>query len=132
MSTIVADTSAFVAVFQNEPGAEKIEEAIAAAMRVVIPASCLVEMALLSRLGRGFYDWVTRTIATDEFEVAGITPDIATIAASAALTFGKGSGHPAQLNFGDCLVYGVAIERRLPLLYAGNDFSQTPVEKVLG
>ena len=53
------------------------------------------------------------------------------IAASVALEYGKGSGHPARLNFGDCLVYGVAIDRRLPLLFAGHDFSRTPIERVL-
>ena len=108
-----------------------MEAAIASATRVVIPASCIVEMALLRRIGRDFYGWAMLTAATDEFEIAEITGDVATIAASVALEYGKGSGHPARLNFGDCLVYGVAIDRRLPLLFAGHDFSRTPIERVL-
>jgi ribonuclease VapC len=40
-------------------------------------------------------------------------------------TYGKGSGHKAQLNFGDCLSYGVAKALDAPLLFVGNDFAQT-------
>ena len=131
MTIIIADTSAFVSIFQEETDAPEMEAAIASATRVVIPASCIVEMALLRRIGRAFYGWAMRTIATDEFEIAEITVNIATIAASVAQEYGKGSGHPARLNFGDCLVYGVAIDRGLPLLFAGNDFSRTPIDRVL-
>lgn len=39
--------------------------------------------------------------------------------------------HPARLNFGDCLVYGVAMVEREPLLFKGDDFSQTDIEPAL-
>ena len=39
--------------------------------------------------------------------------------------FGKGSGHPAQLNLGDCFAYAMAKQHGVPLLYKGDDFSQT-------
>ncbi len=39
--------------------------------------------------------------------------------------YGKGRGHPAQLNFGDCLSYAVARSRNLPLLFKGDDFART-------
>ena len=43
--------------------------------------------------------------------------------------FGKGQGHPAQLNMGDCFAYAVAKNRRVPLLYKGNDFVHTDVKR---
>ena len=46
---------------------------------------------------------------------------------SAFVAFGKGSGHPASLNFGDVFSYALAKVRGLPLLYKGDDFSQTDV-----
>lgn len=42
--------------------------------------------------------------------------------------YGKGQGHPAQLNFGDCAVYALAKSLAEPLLFVGNDFSQTDIE----
>jgi ribonuclease VapC len=57
--------------------------------------------------------------------------EAAKLAAGAARTYGKGSGHPAQLNFGDCLSYGVARARELPLLYVGNDFHHTDITAAL-
>jgi ribonuclease VapC len=54
-------------------------------------------------------------------------------AATAALTrFGRGRGHPAQLNFGDCLAYAVAKVHGVPLLFKGNDFSETDLVSASG
>ena len=50
---------------------------------------------------------------------------------SAFRNFGNGSGHPAALNFGDCLAYALAIERDEPLLYKGDDFKHTDVRSAL-
>lgn len=67
----------------------------------------------------------------DNFELGAITTPIAEIAAAGARRYGKGSGHPAQLNFGDCLVYAAAKYRDLPLLFVGNDFTHTDVTSAL-
>lgn len=47
------------------------------------------------------------------------------LALAAFERFGKGSGHPAQLNLGDCFAYAIAKRHGIKLLYKGNDFSQT-------
>jgi ribonuclease VapC len=47
------------------------------------------------------------------------------VAYEAFTQYGKGKGHPAQLNFGDLFSYAIAKTRGLPLLYKGNDFAQT-------
>ncbi len=54
-----------------------------------------------------------------------ITPEIGEIAISAMARYGKGRGHPAQLNFGDCFSYACAKAAGVPLLYVGADFTQT-------
>ncbi len=46
--------------------------------------------------------------------------------------YGKGRGHPAQLNIIDCLVYALARARGLPLLFKGNDFTHTDITPALG
>jgi ribonuclease VapC len=65
-------------------------------------------------------------------DVAGIiiepvTERQAHLARAAYRDFGKGSGHPAQLNFGDCFAYALAKEMGEPLLFKGNDFSKTDI-----
>ena len=58
----------------------------------------------------------------------GLTPQ-AGINSQAYRDFGKGSGHRAQLNFGDCFAYSLAVESGEPLLFVGEDFSHTDVER---
>ena len=53
----------------------------------------------------------------------------ARLAADAFERFGRGSGHPARLNFGDCLAYAAAAAHRAPLLFKGEDFGHTDVER---
>lgn len=54
-----------------------------------------------------------------------ITPEIGEQALAAFAKYGKGRGHPAQLNFGDCFSYALAKSAGVPLLFVGNDFSKT-------
>ena len=53
------------------------------------------------------------------------------IASHAFASYGKGSGHPAQLNFGDLFAYALAKSRDIPLLFKGNDFAQTDVKSAV-
>ncbi|MCX7304818.1 MAG: type II toxin-antitoxin system VapC family toxin [Hyphomicrobiales bacterium] len=128
MRSIVVDTSALAAIFKAEDDADVLAEAMSQASLVVVPASCLVEAALLRQVGRGFFAWIEDAMKDPRFEIGEISAPVAEIATKAARTYGRGSGHPAQLNFGDCLSYAVAEFRDLPLLFTGNDFSQTPIE----
>ena len=129
MHLIVVDTSALVAIFKAEDNSGMLAEALSQASLVVLPASCLVEAALLRQVGRGFFAWVQETMKDDpRFEIGEISAPVAEIAAEAARSYGEGSSHPAQLNFGDCLAYAVAEFRGLPLLFSGRGFSNTPVE----
>jgi len=65
------------------------------------------------------------------FVVEPFTASQAAIVRRAYQRFGKGSGHPAQLNFGDCFTYALAKELGEPLLFIGQDFIHTDVRRVL-
>jgi ribonuclease VapC len=64
-------------------------------------------------------------LALDRVNIIAFTSDMAQWAIHAINTYGKGSGHKAQLNFGDCLSYGVAKALDAPLLFTGDDFTHT-------
>ncbi len=62
-----------------------------------------------------------------QVSIEAVTEQHAAIARRAYRDFGKGSGHPAGLNLGDCFAYALARACREPLLYKGDDFSHTDV-----
>jgi ribonuclease VapC len=128
---IVVDTSALVAMFRREPEARQFYEAIGKAPARYIPPSCLVEFRMLNRYGGDRKTWLTRLIEVQDMEVTSFTPDVAEIAAEAAERYGRGTRHPARLNFGDCLSYAVAKHLDAPLLYKGSDFVHTDIKSAL-
>lgn len=67
-------------------------------------------------------------IAELEIEVVPFTPEHAKLAREAYRDYGKGSGHPAKLNFGDAMAYALARSAREPLLFVGDDFTHTDIE----
>jgi ribonuclease VapC len=70
-------------------------------------------------------------IASLEITIEPVTEAQARLARQAYKDFGKGSGHKAQLNFGDCFAYALAREKRQPLLFTGTDFAETGVRLAL-
>ncbi|MEP9389753.1 type II toxin-antitoxin system VapC family toxin [Mesorhizobium sp. KR9-304] len=124
---IVIDTSVFVAIFKTEPIAPSLRLRLGKAAAAIVPATCLVEIALLRRMDERLLDWARDLVSQPPFQIVELSTPEAEIAADAARRFGKGSGHPAQLNFGDCLVYAAAKFRNVPLLIAGNDFIKTDI-----
>ncbi len=66
-------------------------------------------------------------ISDHAVEVIPFTPAQQALAADAHRTYGKGSGHAAKLNFGDCFSYALAKETGEPLLFKGDDFAQTDI-----
>jgi ribonuclease VapC len=128
---IVIETSAIAAIRQLEPDALRLHARIAHDDHPIMPASTYVEFALLRKLGPERRAWLHDFIAGLGIATAAIDGDIAALAADAAERYGKGSGHPAQLNFGDCLAYAVAKHLGAPLLYIGNDFAHTDIESAL-
>ncbi|WP_301750573.1 type II toxin-antitoxin system VapC family toxin [uncultured Erythrobacter sp.] len=130
---IVIDTSAIIAILHREPESDELGAALYAAQRRVIGAPTLFEMRQVmgGRHGRAGTE-----VADDFLEDAGIetldwTAHMADLATDAFLRFGKGQGHPAQLNFGDCMAYAVAKALNAPLLFKGDDFVRTDIPSAL-
>jgi ribonuclease VapC len=66
-----------------------------------------------------------------ELLIEPVTESQARIAREAYHDFGKGSGHPAALNFGDCFAYALAKSAGEPLLFKGDDFTRTDLASAL-
>jgi ribonuclease VapC len=130
---MIVDTSAIIAILRNEPGAESFANAIAVARNRRISAVNYVEAAAVidgSRnpiASRRFDDFFREA----SFRVETVTLEQARIAREAYKDFGKGSGHPAQLNFGDCFAYALAKAMSEPILFKGQDFKHTDLASVL-
>jgi len=130
---VIVDASALVAVMRDESDAAAFTDAMATASRLRISAVNFVEAAIV-------IDGAREPVASrrfDEFvkkmgiEVEAVTPDQAQIARQAYRDFGKGSGHPAKLNLGDCFAYALAKTTGEALLFKGTDFIHIDVKRAL-
>ncbi|WP_026922299.1 type II toxin-antitoxin system VapC family toxin [Glycomyces arizonensis] len=119
----VVDTSAAVAVLSDEPGAEWLADMLAQATAAVMPAATYLElgMVLESRFGLLGTGAAARFVRDAEIEIVDVTAGAAERALEGWRRFGKGR-HPAKLNFGDCIVYGVAADLDRPVLCVGEGF----------
>jgi len=130
---MILDTSAIVAILRDEAEAPLFAKAIERAVHRRISAVNYVEAAALidaSRdpiASRRFDD----LLQEGEVNVESVTEAQARIARQAYHDFGKGSGHAARLNFGDCFAYALAKVKREPMLFKGDDFSHTDVTPAL-
>src|SRR5271154_1305850 len=124
---IAVDTSALVAISLNEPERFSFLTIIRGSPKVLVSTVSVVEtkMVLFGRKGVRAVVMFDDLLGLRRFEIT--PPSVAEMDAAYAafLAFGKGSGHPAALNFGDVFSYALAKVRNLPLLYKGNDFAET-------
>jgi ribonuclease VapC len=127
---VIIDTSALLAILRDEPEAQVCAEAIEQADMCRMSASNFLEAAIVIDAGG---DPVASRRLDELIDVAGIliepvTPGQVQIGRMAYRDFGRGSGHPAQLNFGDCFAYALAKVTSEPLLFIGRDFGQTDLK----
>jgi ribonuclease VapC len=130
---MVVDSSALLAILLNEPDAEKFATILKNSKLKIVAAPTYLEtcMAAKPRLGPQAIEEVKFLMDLAIIETIDFTSDAAEMAVNAFLKYGKGQGHPAQLNFGDCMAYAVSKLEGLPLLFKGNDFRLTDVECVI-
>jgi ribonuclease VapC len=130
---VIVDTSALIAILRAEDDASDMALAIERAQVRKISAANYLETAVVIDASR---DPVAsrrfdELVETAELHVEPVTHDQARIARDAYRDFGKGSGHKAGLNFGDCFAYALAKSAGEPLLFKGNDFGHTDIMPAL-
>ncbi len=129
---MIVDASALIAILRDEPDAPFCAQAIENAAQRRMSAANFLEAAVVID---GSRDPVAsrrfdELIAQAGIVIEPVTEAQARIAREAYRDFGKGSGHPAQLNFGDCFAYALAKATGEPLLFKGNDFVHTDIASV--
>lgn len=127
---IVVDTSALAAIVFRESDRTRFRAAIMSAGSAAMSSGTLVEVriVLYRRGGAQLVAELEEILAVASIEVVPVDREQADIAHEAFMRYGKGSGHPAGLNFGDLFAYALAKARGVPLLFKGEDFMQTDVE----
>jgi ribonuclease VapC len=130
---IVVDASALLTVLLRETDSNAMNAVIASVEAPLISVPSVMECTLrFGRLGIGDRDYeIDELIHVMGAEIVGVDSLQLLCARKAFLRYGKGMGHPAQLNFGDCFSYALAKTRDLPLLYKGDDFIHTDIVSAL-
>ena len=128
---MILETSAIVAIFLREPGHKALLRHIETADVVAVGAPTLVEagIVLSARTRRDVTDALALFVEAVDAEVLSFGDSHWRAAIRAWHDWGKGR-HPAKLNLGDCLSYATARLAERPLLFKGDDFSQTDLETV--
>jgi ribonuclease VapC len=130
---MIIDASAIIAILRDEPDASFFARRIADAASRRLSAVNFVEAAAVIDAGR---DPIASRRFDDLLEQAHVSIEPVTarqaiLAREAYRDFGKGSGHPARLNFGDCFAYALAKEMNEPLLFKGGDFTHTDIKGIV-
>ena len=129
---MIIDTSAILAIFLDEAEREVFEDAIAGDPYPKVSAATYLEAGIVIDSGRDPSQSriLNDFLAAAEIEIAPVTAEQASIAREAYRDFGRDSGHPARLNFGDCFAYALAKASSEELLFKGDDFIHTDVQAV--
>jgi ribonuclease VapC len=129
---VIVDSSALVAILRNEPDAATYLRAmyrdecrISAA--TFLEASIVIDAGRSEAGSRRFDDLLREA----QIAIEPVTEEQVRIARQAYRDYGRGSGHRARLNFGDCFAYALARATREPLLFKGDDFRHTDIESAL-
>jgi len=130
---VIVDSSALIAILAGEPDAEELNDVLSGAVRPALSVANYLEAAIVlgRHPARRAGEKLDRYLVAGQVELADVTESQARIARAAYRNFGRGTGHPAGLNFGDCFAYALAIDRDESLLYKGNDFKHTDVRSAL-
>jgi len=127
---MVIDSSAIIAILENEPEAERLAEAMINDFIRLMSAASWLETAIVIEARRGGPggDKLNQLLQTAQIRIEPVTLEQAEVARRAYRSYGKGR-HPAALNFGDCFAYALAKVLDEPLLYTGTDFSKADLKQ---
>ena len=130
---MIVDTSALIAILYDEPEARACVAAIHAAPQRRISAANFFEAAIIIDGARSPVSSrrLDDLVKEARLVIEPVTEQQARIAREAYRDYGRGSGHPARLNFGDCFAYALTRATGEPLLFKGNDFVHTDITPAL-
>ncbi|HEY1933585.1 MAG TPA: type II toxin-antitoxin system VapC family toxin [Acetobacteraceae bacterium] len=123
---IAVDTSALIAILQNESEASAFVRCLNEADAACLSAISLQEASMVMAGRTGDWDELDDLVRHANLEVVPHDRVLAELAREAFLRFGKGR-NPARLNCGDCASYALAKSRRIPLLFKGAAFAHTDI-----
>ncbi|MBC7634174.1 MAG: type II toxin-antitoxin system VapC family toxin [Acetobacteraceae bacterium] len=126
------DASAIIAILTDEPSGPELWRFLSRARSPITSPIAVYEATLGIRRKRGIPTGsaekeVSNFMEAMHIQLIAIQPDMGLEALKAFARYGKGQGHPAQLNMGDCFAYAVAKTHNVPLLFTGNDFPHTDI-----
>lgn len=130
---MIVDSSALIAILKDEPERGAFSALLEAKQDVKMSAATYFEASIVvdglkqPNITRAFDDLIVRA----RIAIEPVTPEQANIARQAYRDYGKGSGHPANLNFGDCFSYALARAKREPILFKGDDFNHTDLSSAV-
>ena len=129
---MVIDTSALIAILFGEPEAKSFSQAVADESRKLISVFNALEIGIVveAKKGEAGGRELDLLLHRAQIEIVAMNADQAELARTAWRIYGKGN-HPAGLNIGDCCAYALAKYSGEPLLYKGNDFSQTDIQPAM-
>ncbi len=130
---MIVDSSAIIAIIKGEPETSVFARAMEEAGVLRVSAGTYVEASIVTdsyrdpKLSRRFDE----IMELPKLVIEPVTPEQARIARAAYRDYGRGSGHAANLNFGDCFSYALARAKREPILFKGEDFIHTDLSPVV-
>jgi ribonuclease VapC len=130
---VIIDTSAIMAIVKDEPEAEAFATMLAGSPVNRISAATLVETSIVidRSLPPSAHKRLDALLDGTAIVIESVTAEHADLARTAHRRFGRGSGHPARLNFGDCFAYALAKATGESLLYKGDGFGHTDIRSAL-
>jgi len=130
---VIVDTSVLVCIHDGEPEARRYLEVLLDEPSPRISAGSLLEASIVldARQPLRTSRRLDRLVADLRLDVVPVDEQQVTAARAAYRDYGKGSGHAAGLNFGDCFAYALAATTGEPLLFKGDDFTHTDVLPVV-
>jgi ribonuclease VapC len=124
---MIIDSSALIAILKRESEWEALSEALDASKSSRMSAASFLETSIVVDSWKNpvfSREW-DELVERFSIHIEPVTESQARIARQAYRDYGRGSGHPANLNFGDCFTYALAREKREPVLWKGDNFGHT-------
>jgi len=130
---VIVDSSALIAILTDEPDALELSQILDGHEIVRMSAASYLETSIVLDKHKDavLSAKLDGLIESAKMVIEPVTADQARIARQAYHDYGRGSGHRANLNFGDCFSYALAREKREPILFKDDDFIHTDLRPAI-